>query len=325
MHYIPLNWSQTSDRTKSTTIIYFFHGSYKAYKARKYIAVIDWNCHLDLPSATSKSGNEITSRRYNQRSQQWDVRTVKQNKTFDYIPMLIANMLRARLEDNDLLARNVSLNESDPRLVAPTIAAKPPPSLEGTVGKKKQVYCALQTCQIIIWSGLRGDVVKWIIFPQYFFHIICKQTMYIHLESHCAIMLSNKKNMENVPFWFLIITQGNTIWTLDFLRISVFTGYIFIEGESLSRENSCGTLKWKSMDHCIFYCTEMHMHDTCTRVKKNWWEKVKFLHLVKYIPVGGVSEKFRVHQLSNKIVHYIKRELLYFVRSTCGRVLPWTL
>jgi len=115
---------------------------------------------LDLPSATSKSGNEITSRRYNQRSQQWDVRTVKQNKTFDYIPMLIANMLRARLEDNDLLARNVSLNESDPRLVAPTIAAKPPPSLEGTVGKKKQVYCALQTCQIIIWSGLRGDVVK---------------------------------------------------------------------------------------------------------------------------------------------------------------------
>ena len=83
---------------------------------------------MDLPPATSKSGNEITSRRYNQRTKQWDVRTVKQNKTFDYIPLLIARMLCARVEDNGLVVRNVSLNESDPRLVAPAIAAKPPPS-----------------------------------------------------------------------------------------------------------------------------------------------------------------------------------------------------
>ena len=41
--------------------------------------------------------------------------------------MLTARILRARVDDNDLVARNVSLNESDPRLVAPTIAAKPPP------------------------------------------------------------------------------------------------------------------------------------------------------------------------------------------------------
>ena len=52
----------------------------------------------------------------------------KQNKTFDYIPLLIARMFRGRVEDNDLLACNVSLNQSDTRLVAPTIAAKPPPS-----------------------------------------------------------------------------------------------------------------------------------------------------------------------------------------------------
>ena len=93
---------------------------------------------MDLPSATSKSGNEITSRIYNQRTKQWDVRTVKQNKTFDYIPLLTARILRARVDDNDLVARNVSLNESDPRLVAPTIAAKPPPPSKEMLERKSR-------------------------------------------------------------------------------------------------------------------------------------------------------------------------------------------
>ena len=93
---------------------------------------------MDLPSASSKSGNEITSRRYNQRAKQWDVRTVKQNKTFDYIPLLIARMLCARVDDNDFVAHTVSMNESDPRLLAPTIAAKPPPSSKELLERKNR-------------------------------------------------------------------------------------------------------------------------------------------------------------------------------------------
>lgn len=120
---------------------------------------------MDLPTATSKSGNEITSRRYNQRTQQWDVRTVKQNKTFDYIPLLIARMLRARADDNDLVARNVSLNESDPRLVAPTIAAKPPPSTKELLERKSR---------FIVPSK--------------------------HAKSASGQDLGETKNMENVPF-----------------------------------------------------------------------------------------------------------------------------
>ena len=112
--------------------------SYKAYKVRKYIATFDWNFYFDLPSATSKSGNEITSRRSNQRTKQWDVRTVKQSKTVDYIPLLIGRILRARVDDNDLVVCNVSLNKSDPHLVAPTIAAKPPPSSKEMLERKSR-------------------------------------------------------------------------------------------------------------------------------------------------------------------------------------------
>jgi hypothetical protein len=64
-----------------TSILTIVNFSYKRYKSRKYLAVIDWNYHLHLPNAaTNKSGDEITSRRYNQKTQQWDVKKMKQSK-----------------------------------------------------------------------------------------------------------------------------------------------------------------------------------------------------------------------------------------------------
>lgn len=54
------------------------------------------------------------------------MKIVKADKGYEYIPLLIAKMFHVRMEDVDLVARDVSLNESDPRLLAPTIAAKPP-------------------------------------------------------------------------------------------------------------------------------------------------------------------------------------------------------
>jgi len=112
--------------------------SYRAYKARKYLAAIDWNFHLGLSSATNKRGNEITPRKYNQRTQQWDLRTVKQNKGYEWIPLLVARIFCNRMLDNDLVTRNVSLNASDPRLVAPTIAAKAPPSSKELIKRKSR-------------------------------------------------------------------------------------------------------------------------------------------------------------------------------------------
>lgn len=48
-------------------------------------------------------------------------------KTYDYVPVMMAKILRLRNEDVDIVTRQVSLNESDPALLAPTIADKPPP------------------------------------------------------------------------------------------------------------------------------------------------------------------------------------------------------
>ena len=97
------------------------------YKARKQLAAIDWNFHLNQEAATTKSGEQVVTRKYNQRTKEWDSKIVKVKKSYDYMPVMMAKILRLRNEDVDIVTRQVSLNESDPALLAPTIAEKPPP------------------------------------------------------------------------------------------------------------------------------------------------------------------------------------------------------
>lgn len=53
--------------------------------------------------------------------------------------MLMAKIMRLRNEDVGLVARHVFLNESDPALIAPNIAAKPaPPSKELFLQRKSR-------------------------------------------------------------------------------------------------------------------------------------------------------------------------------------------
>lgn len=109
--------------------VFFFSNffSYKVYKARKQLAAIDWNFHVNLEGTTTKTGDVIVTRKYNQPTKEWNSKVVKVKKNYDYIPLLMGKVLRARSEDVDIVTRQVSLNESDPTLLAPTIAATPAP------------------------------------------------------------------------------------------------------------------------------------------------------------------------------------------------------
>ena len=56
-------------------------------------------------------------------------------------------MFHARMEDVDLVARHVSLNESDPRLLAPTIAAKPPPPTAELIKRRSRFSLPLESSE----------------------------------------------------------------------------------------------------------------------------------------------------------------------------------
>ena len=101
--------------------------SYRAYKARKQLTAIDWNYHMNLPQAKTSSGEEIVTQKYNPRMRQWDVKTVKVEKGYEYIPLLISKVFRRREDDVDSVTQSVPLNESDPGLISKTIAHLPPP------------------------------------------------------------------------------------------------------------------------------------------------------------------------------------------------------
>lgn len=48
-------------------------------------------------------------------------------KKYEYIPMLMARIMRMRKDNADKVTCNIPLNDSDSALLAPTIAVKPPP------------------------------------------------------------------------------------------------------------------------------------------------------------------------------------------------------
>ena len=102
---------------------------YRFYKARKQLPAIDWNYHRDRSAAVGSQGGEARySRKYNQRTKEWNTRIIKVDKDFAYIPILMANVFRRRIEDVLMIDRHVSLSEDDPERIAPTIAHTAPVS-----------------------------------------------------------------------------------------------------------------------------------------------------------------------------------------------------
>ena len=102
---------------------------YRFYKARKQLAAIDWNYHRNRSAAVGSEGGEARySRKCNQHTKEWNSRIIKVDKDFAYIPLLMANVFRRRIEDVLMIDRHVSLSEDDPERIAPTIAHTAPVS-----------------------------------------------------------------------------------------------------------------------------------------------------------------------------------------------------
>ena len=87
---------------------------------------------------TSKSGEEVVTRKYNPRTREWDIKKVKCVKGYEYIPVLISRILRRRLMDLESVTVRVDLNQSDPALISPTIAHVPPPPTKEIVARRSR-------------------------------------------------------------------------------------------------------------------------------------------------------------------------------------------
>ena len=110
-------------------ILFYLCNRYRFYKARKQLAAIDWNYHLDRKVAVGSKGGEARhSGKYNQRTKEWNTRIIKVDKDYDYGPVIMAKVFRRRMEDVLHIDRHVSLSENDPKRIASTIAHTAPVS-----------------------------------------------------------------------------------------------------------------------------------------------------------------------------------------------------
>lgn len=110
------------------TVLFYFH-SFIAFCIRMLLSALDHNMHTFRPQATTKDGKLIWKKQYSKRTKRWHPEPVKAEKSFEYIPYLMATILKARLDDKATAERVLSLPEEHPRHLAPTIALRESPEL----------------------------------------------------------------------------------------------------------------------------------------------------------------------------------------------------
>ena len=121
-------------RTRSGLNIFFFYfHSFLAFCLRIFLAALDHNMHIFRPQATTKDGQPLWKKQYSKRTKRWHPEPVKAEKAFEYIPYLMASILKARVDDQESAGRVVSLPELHPRHLAPTIALCESPELADLV------------------------------------------------------------------------------------------------------------------------------------------------------------------------------------------------
>lgn len=65
---------------------------------------------------------------YSKRSGNWRAEPVKAEKKYDYIPVLMADVLKRKADDTEPIVRRVEVSPSNPKNLAPTIALKASPA-----------------------------------------------------------------------------------------------------------------------------------------------------------------------------------------------------
>lgn len=70
------------------------------------------------------------SRHFAKASGRWTVRPVMENKPYAYIPEILRQVFRKRMQDKQPQQRQAVLSEDDPRRLSSTIYPVPPPSVD---------------------------------------------------------------------------------------------------------------------------------------------------------------------------------------------------
>ena len=96
---------------------------YEGYPARSLLAVIGHNFHA-FRSVIEGRYHKL----YSKRSGNWRAEKVKQQKTYNYVPVTMADVLKRRAHDAKTIGRKIEICLSNPVNLAPTIEMRESPA-----------------------------------------------------------------------------------------------------------------------------------------------------------------------------------------------------
>ena len=86
------------------------------------MAAIDHNSHIGRKPKLSKGGKLQYNKVYSKRSKHWSVSVIKEEKTYDYWPVLAHKVLKSRVDDKQTILHRVVIPTDHPKTLAPSIA-----------------------------------------------------------------------------------------------------------------------------------------------------------------------------------------------------------
>ncbi|CAB4017748.1 Hypothetical predicted protein, partial [Paramuricea clavata] len=108
----------------------------EAYSARVLLAAIDHNySHVGRKLKLGKSGKLQYNKVYSKRSKNWSISVIKEEKTYDYWPVLAYNVLKSRIDDKHTILHRVVIPAEHPKRIAPSIAMASIPKTSDLISK----------------------------------------------------------------------------------------------------------------------------------------------------------------------------------------------
>lgn len=117
-----------------------FAYTYPVYKARNYVACMDYQHHKERDNLTSKKGEQRLHRAYSKRNNNWTSHVEKVPKDYKYIPELLNTMLDHFRESDEPLTSPIPLTPSDPRKQKRTLSGVSPPPTKSLFEAKKSRF-----------------------------------------------------------------------------------------------------------------------------------------------------------------------------------------
>ncbi|KAK3755002.1 hypothetical protein QZH41_001981 [Actinostola sp. cb2023] len=116
--------SGSSDEESSTTDS--CGSGMQAFKARKMLAAIDHNYHINRKSLVHEKGEVQVTRKYISRTKRWDAQVIKEDKDYAYIPQMLAMIFERRKNDPGTMNDYMEMAPDDPRRIIQHYCCSPP-------------------------------------------------------------------------------------------------------------------------------------------------------------------------------------------------------